>query len=102
MHHWLRLSFDTGDVQDVFGYLAGALALCTFSVRSMRLLRWIGIASNLSFMTYAVIAGMPPILTLHCLLLPMNIYRLIQIERDRRRSRLLNRAIYGSERQFAR
>jgi hypothetical protein len=101
MHHWLPLSFDTGCARDVLGYLASALVLCTFSVKSMRLLRWLGIASNVSFISYAVIAGMPPILILHSLLLPMNIYRLIEIERSQRRSRLLNRSVYGSAQTFA-
>lgn len=72
----------TGWEKDAIGYLAGALVLCTFSVRSMRLLRYLGIASNISFISYAVIAGMPPILVLHALLLPMNVFRLIQIERE--------------------
>jgi CRP/FNR family cyclic AMP-dependent transcriptional regulator len=101
MHHWLRLSFDTDCMQDVLGYLASALVLRTFTVRSMRLLRWFGIASNLSFIAYAVIAGIPPILALHSLLLPMNIYRLIEIERSQRHSRLLDRTIYGSAQTFA-
>jgi hypothetical protein len=93
MHHWLPISFDPGCTRDVLGYLASALVLCTFSVKSMRLLRWLGIASNLSFISYAVIAGMPPILILHSLLLP--------IERSQRHSRLLDRSIYGSEQTFA-
>lgn len=84
MYHWLALSFDAGGTKDICGYFASTMVLCTFSVRSMRLLRWLGIASNLAFIAYAVIAGAPPILVLHSLLLPMNIYRLTQIERERR------------------
>jgi hypothetical protein len=38
----------------------------------------LGIASNVSFNCYATIAGMPPILILHSLLLPMNIYPLVR------------------------
>ena len=75
MYHWLALSFDAGGTKDICGYFASTMVLCTFSVRSMRLLRWLGIASNLAFIAYAVIAGAPPILVLHSLLLPMNIYR---------------------------
>ena len=86
MHHWLPSSLDTGWGRDACGYLAGSLVLCTFSVTSMSRLRWLGIASNLSFISYAIMAGMLPILILHGLLLPVNIYRLLQIERDRRRS----------------
>ena len=86
MHYWLPLSHGAGWLRDLFGYLAGSLVLCTFSVTSMRRLRWLGIASNLSFIAYAIMLGMLPILTLHSLLLPVNIYRLLQIERDRRRA----------------
>jgi hypothetical protein len=85
--HWLALSLDAGWTKDICGYFASSLVLCTFSVKSMRLLRWLGIASNLAFISYAVIAGVPPVLMLHSLLLPINIWRLIQIECDRRRTR---------------
>ena len=86
MHHWRALHFDAAWMKDASGYLASALVLCTFSVTCMRRLRLIGIASNLAFICYAIIAGMSPILILHCLLLPMNIYRLAQLEFRRSRS----------------
>lgn len=73
----------SGWEKDFIGYLAGALVVCTFSFRSMHLLRYAGIASNVSFMAYAVLAGTTPILVLHSLLLPINVFRLIQIERTR-------------------
>ncbi len=73
----------TGWQKDIIGYLAGALVVCTFSFRSMHLLRYAGIASNVSFIAYAVLAGTMPILVLHSLLLPINVFRLIQIERNR-------------------
>lgn len=69
--------------KDTIGYLASALVLFTFSVHSMRLLRCVGIASNIAFISYAVVAGIAPILILHGLLLPINVFRLIQIERER-------------------
>lgn len=73
-------------MKDASGYLASALVLCTFSVRSMRLLRMLGIASNLAFILYGMVAVAPPILFLHGLLLPMNIFRLVQLERTTPRS----------------
>lgn len=84
MDHWLALSLPIhGDlVKDASGYLASGIVLCAFSVRSMRQLRMLGIVSNISFIVYGIAAAAPPILILHSLLLPMNIYRLIQIERD--------------------
>jgi hypothetical protein len=86
MHHWLPLSLNASWIREACGYLAGSLVLCTFSVTSMRPLRCLGIASNCLFISYAIMAGMLPILILHCLLLPINIYRLTQIERDHRHS----------------
>lgn len=85
MHHWLvSLAVQIPSwSRDICGYVASALVLSTFSVRSMRWLRVLGIASNVSFISYAVVAVMPPILILHTLLLPMNIYRLVQLERQR-------------------
>ncbi len=81
MHLWsvLLVGLPLGWEKNVCGYLASSLVLCTFSVTSMRLLRCLGIASNVSFICYATIAGMRPILILHSLLLPMNIYRLVQV-----------------------
>jgi CRP/FNR family cyclic AMP-dependent transcriptional regulator len=83
MHHALILLFEVHArwLKDAFGYVASALVLCTFSVRSMRVLRCLGIASNVSFILYATVTGMVPILVLHSLLLPMNVYRLVQIVR---------------------
>ncbi len=67
---------------DIIGYLASALVLATFSMRSMRPLRMMAIASNIAFIAYAVIGSMPPILILHSILLPMNVMRLSQMDND--------------------
>jgi hypothetical protein len=93
--HFLQLA----GVRDCVGYLAASLVLCTFSVRSMRLLRCLGIASNLAFIAYAIIGAMTPILVLHSLLLPVNIYRLAQLSRDPQRavtSRVVDREQVGA------
>lgn len=60
------------------GYLASALVLMTFSMRSMRALRLTAIASNLAFIGYALRADLHPVLALHAMLLPMNVFRLVQ------------------------
>ncbi|MGB7990516.1 MAG: hypothetical protein WCF44_14045 [Candidatus Methylophosphatis roskildensis] len=67
------------------GYLASLLVLATFSVRGMVALRLLAIASNLAFIGYAALAGIHPVLLLHALLLPMNVYRLLQAVRERPR-----------------
>ena len=60
------------------GYLASLLVLTTFYMRDMVRLRVAAIASNLAFITYAALADLDPILLLHLLLLPTNLYRLYQ------------------------
>lgn len=64
---------------DATGYVAAALVLATFCMRSMWKLRWIAIASNLAFIAYAVLANLGPVFALHALLLPINVVRLEQL-----------------------
>ena len=64
---------------EVFGYVASALVFATFYMRTMLPLRIVAIASNLAFITYALVDGLTPILILHGALLPLNILRLLQI-----------------------
>lgn len=63
---------------DLLGYAASMLVLVTFSARSITTLRIVAMASNLMFIAYAVAAGLPPVLMLHVLLLPLNAWRLWQ------------------------
>jgi hypothetical protein len=65
-------------VSDLLGYSAAALMLVTFLSQSMTTLRVIAIASNLLFIAYALAATLPPVLLLHGLLLPLNVWRLWQ------------------------
>ena len=64
---------------DILGYLASLLVLATFCMRGMVTLRVMAIASNLVFIGYAALAGIHPVLLLHALLLPMNVWRLAEI-----------------------
>lgn len=63
------------------GYVAAVLVFCTFYMRTMLPLRWMAIASNVGFLAYAIPLGLLPIIILHGLLLPLNVFRLIQINR---------------------
>jgi hypothetical protein len=81
MHHSL---FHGGWAKEACGYIASSLVLCTFSVTSMQVLRCIGIASNIAFIGYAIMTRATPIPILHGLLLPLNIYRLVQFGQPRR------------------
>ena len=69
------------------GYLASALVLATFCMKSIRPLRLMAIISNVAFISYAVSTDMRPILLLHSILLPVNIVRLTQIELERSRQK---------------
>ena len=61
---------------DLAGYIASTMVLLTFMTKNMRLLRILGIFSNIAFIIYGVLAWLPPVLCLHLLLLPINILRL--------------------------
>jgi hypothetical protein len=76
---WAHSCYTHGWRTDVIGYIASALVLATFSIKSMCSLRITAIASNLAFISYGATADMRPILILHCMLLPVNVVRLLQI-----------------------
>ncbi|HML10137.1 MAG TPA: hypothetical protein VK432_04700 [Stellaceae bacterium] len=63
---------------NLLGYCASALVLATFCARQMITLRSLAIVSNVAFIAYAYWAGLPPILVLHVIMLPMNVMRLRQ------------------------
>lgn len=63
----------------LFGYLACALVLTTFAMRSMQGLRYVAILSNIAFIYYAGALGLMPIFILHAVLLPLNLWRLVEL-----------------------
>ena len=69
------------NLPEIFGYIAAGLVLATFSMRTMLPLRILGISSNIAFMTYGYLADLHPVLILHAALLPLNIYRFIEMRR---------------------
>ena len=79
-HEWATCSTVACLSTQATGYVASALVLLTFSMRSMRLLRITGIISNLVFILYALLAHLPPVLILHSILLPVNLWRLMQLQ----------------------
>jgi hypothetical protein len=70
----------------IAGWFASALVFVTFFMKTMIPLRLVAIASNVAFMSYALL-GLPyrvfgrlyPILVLHACLLPLNLVRLRQL-----------------------
>lgn len=67
---------------DLFGYVASILVFGTFYMKQMLPLRLTAIASNVAFISYALLNGLTPILLLHGALLPLNILRLIEQRRQ--------------------
>jgi CRP/FNR family transcriptional regulator, cyclic AMP receptor protein len=61
---------------EAIGYLASALVLATFCMRSMAVLRLVAIASNLAFMAYGYLGQLTPVLLLHGLLMLVNAYHI--------------------------
>jgi hypothetical protein len=69
---------------ELLGWLAASFTLLAFSMRTMLPLRMAAIASNIFFISYAALGGLTPVLVLHAILLPFNIWRLAEILRTRR------------------
>jgi CRP/FNR family transcriptional regulator, cyclic AMP receptor protein len=61
---------------DGVGYLGVLMTLGTYSMRRMIPLRIVGICANCLFITYGLLASVYPQLLLHCILLPLNAFRL--------------------------
>jgi CRP/FNR family cyclic AMP-dependent transcriptional regulator len=57
------------------GYLASALVLATFCMKTMIPLRAVAICSNFAFIIYGFYDGVHPVLILHAILLPLNTWR---------------------------
>src|SRR3974377_732519 len=76
---------------DIVGYIASGFVLLTFMTKEMRLLRIMAILSNLAFIAYGLLDEILPVLALHVVLLPLNVFRLSQLELSKAqgRSRML-------------
>ncbi len=64
----------------IAGYIASVLVAITFMMKTMIPLRRVAIMSNVAFIIYGFFGQLYPVLILHCFLLPLNIYRLIQMQ----------------------
>jgi hypothetical protein len=63
---------------DALGFLAAGLVLATFCMKQLLPLRSLAITSNVAFILYGYWAGIEPVLFLHVILLPVNVFRLLQ------------------------
>jgi hypothetical protein len=67
---------------DALGFLAAGLVLATFCMKQLIPLRALAITSNVTFILYGYWAGIEPVLMLHVILLPVNVFRLLQALQD--------------------
>lgn len=64
------------EIIDFVGYAAAFLVFLTFCMKTLTSLRFVAVISNFAFIAYGIGANLFPILILHGVLLPMNIFRL--------------------------
>jgi CRP/FNR family cyclic AMP-dependent transcriptional regulator len=73
---------------DAVGYLASVLVLLTFCMSTMLRLRAVAICSNLAFVAYGLGEEVYPVLILHLILLPLNVWLLMQMALLLRKAKL--------------
>jgi CRP/FNR family transcriptional regulator, cyclic AMP receptor protein len=66
-------------VVEGIGYSAAGLGVIMLAMQTMIPLRLTGIANNITSITFALLAGVYPMAIQHIVLLPLNIYRLVQM-----------------------
>ncbi|HTD38067.1 MAG TPA: cyclic nucleotide-binding domain-containing protein [Candidatus Limnocylindrales bacterium] len=76
------------------GYAAALLTVAAFFMKDTVRLRQIALASNVAYAAWAAGAHLWPTLLLHCVLFPLNLWRLRQLLRERR---LIERAMTASD-----
>src|SRR6476619_2843064 len=75
------------------GYLASALVLATFCMKTMIPLRCAAISSIIAFIVYGFYDGLYPVLVLHAILQPLNAWRAIKAGRGGLQRRSLYRMV---------
>jgi hypothetical protein len=73
---------------DILGYLGGMLVFFSFYLKTMMRLRVVAIVSNVVYVCYGLTGQLMPILVLHALLLPLNLWRLIEVKQLIRKVRM--------------
>jgi CRP/FNR family cyclic AMP-dependent transcriptional regulator len=67
---------------DLVGYLASGLVVLTFYMDNMISLRVAAVFSNIAFLAYGISLELGPVILLHGILLPLNVWRLRQVRRS--------------------
>jgi hypothetical protein len=66
-------------IHDFAGYTAALMMLLTFLAKDKCLLRILAIFTNMAFLTYGILAWLPPVICLHVVLFPINVFRLTEM-----------------------
>lgn len=66
---------------NILGYAASSAVLASFCMKTMRPLRILAVGSNVLFACYGFLDGVYPVLILHVILFPINLLRLVQVQR---------------------
>lgn len=64
------------DVITMIGFFAAGVSVVTMSMQTMVPLRIVGLASNVAFIFYGLMIWSLPVVVLHAVLFPINVYRL--------------------------
>jgi hypothetical protein len=65
---------------DFLGFSAALAVLCSFCMTTIVALRTLALMSNVLFMLYGWCAHLYPVLILHLILLPVNLFKLCRIK----------------------
>ena len=65
---------------DIVGYAAALAVLGSFCMSTIMPLRILAIVSNVLFGAYGVLAHLYPVFLLHSILLPINLFKLVQMQ----------------------
>lgn len=66
---------------EVLGWAAAALTLMAFSCKNIVRLRYAALSANAAFIAYGITAELWPVLVLHFILVPINLWRLFETRR---------------------
>ena len=68
-------------MNEVFGWAAAGLTLLAFSCNDIVRLRYAALTANAAFIAYGLTAQLWPVLALHAVLVPVNLWRLWEVIR---------------------
>jgi CRP-like cAMP-binding protein len=67
--------------------VAGALIVTSTLVKTIIPLRWLAVGGNIGFVVYGLVQPAPMVFVLHAVLLPINLWRVLEMQRMTRRLR---------------